>query len=75
MYFRLLTGISIKSKEDVLEAMNIFHRKGVKTVVISSVQLQSSDKLQLYGSTIKGIFIYNLYKIYMPPKGHTISKF
>lgn len=52
--FRLLTGMTIRSKEDVLEAMNAFHEKGVETVVLSSVELESSDTLQMFGSSVRG---------------------
>ncbi|GFX14713.1 pyridoxal kinase [Trichonephila clavipes] len=32
--------------------MNIFHEKGVKTVILSSVQLETSSNLHLFGSSI-----------------------
>lgn len=52
IYSRLISGIQIKSKEDMLQTMEYFHQKGVKTVVLSSVQLQSEENLILFGSSI-----------------------
>ncbi|GIY47479.1 pyridoxal kinase, partial [Caerostris extrusa] len=48
----LLTGIKIKSRTDIMEVMKTFHQNGVKTVVLSSVQLETSEKLYLFGSSI-----------------------
>ncbi|GBN90334.1 Pyridoxal kinase [Araneus ventricosus] len=48
----LLTGIKIKSREDIASVMDAFHQKGVKTVILSSVQLQTSENLHLFGSSI-----------------------
>ncbi|GFS47705.1 pyridoxal kinase [Trichonephila inaurata madagascariensis] len=48
----LLTGLTIKSIEDITKVMNIFHEKGVKTVILSSVQLETSSNLHLFGSSI-----------------------
>ncbi|XP_015920849.1 pyridoxal kinase [Parasteatoda tepidariorum] len=49
----LLTGITIKSKESVFQVLKAFHEKGVETVVLSSVQLETSKNLFLFGSSIK----------------------
>jgi pyridoxine kinase len=49
--FRLLTGIKIKTEADAWKAMDIFHSKGVKTVVISSTDLGTEDKLLGLGSS------------------------
>ncbi|KAG8193227.1 hypothetical protein JTE90_005574 [Oedothorax gibbosus] len=48
----LLSGIAIKSKDDISKTTDYFHGKGVKIVVLSSVQLQSEEKLILFGSSI-----------------------
>ncbi|GIY27056.1 pyridoxal kinase [Caerostris darwini] len=48
----LLTGIKIKSRADIMEVMKTFHQNGVKTVVLSGVQLETSEKLYLFGSSI-----------------------
>jgi len=41
----LITGKTIKSESDALETMEEFHRKGVKTVILSSTELGSKDHL------------------------------
>ncbi|CAL1278557.1 unnamed protein product [Larinioides sclopetarius] len=48
----LLTGIKIKSREDIASVMEAFHQKGVKTVILSSVELETSEELHLFGSSI-----------------------
>lgn len=54
IFYRLLTGIKIKSEEDALKAMQCLHDKGPKTVVLSSTNLGSKGKLIALASTIKG---------------------
>jgi len=46
----LLTGIQITDIQSAFEAMDIFHAKGVKTVVISSTNLGDDDTLLGLGS-------------------------
>lgn len=41
----ILTGIKIDSKEDALQAIDWFHDRGVKTVVLSSTNFASNDEL------------------------------
>ncbi|XP_035664514.1 pyridoxal kinase-like [Branchiostoma floridae] len=48
----LLTGLSIKTKADAIQAMDMFHEKGVKSVVLSSCEFDSSSTLVLLGSQI-----------------------
>ncbi|CAH1226073.1 PDXK [Branchiostoma lanceolatum] len=50
----LLTGLSIKTKADAIQAMDMFHEKGVKSVVLSSCEFESSSTLVLLGSQING---------------------
>ncbi|XP_078617854.1 pyridoxal kinase-like isoform X2 [Branchiostoma floridae x Branchiostoma japonicum] len=50
----LLTGMSIKTKADAIQAMDMFHEKGVKSVVLSSCEFDSSSTLVLLGSQING---------------------
>lgn len=50
----LLTGITIKTEDDVIEAMNVLHSKGVETVVVSSASLNTSNVLTVLGSSWKG---------------------
>ncbi|XP_054707796.1 pyridoxal kinase-like isoform X2 [Uloborus diversus] len=50
----LLTGVAIKTKEDAIEAINILHKSGVKTVVLSSVELGTKENLTLLGSSLNG---------------------
>ncbi|KAI8520559.1 pyridoxal kinase-like [Branchiostoma floridae x Branchiostoma belcheri] len=50
----LLTGMSIKTKADAIQAMDMFHEKGVQSVVLSSCEFDSSDTLVLLGSQING---------------------
>lgn len=40
-----LTGIKINSKEDALKAIDWFHEKGVKTVVLSSTNYAQNGEL------------------------------
>ncbi|XP_064628373.1 pyridoxal kinase-like [Lineus longissimus] len=47
----LLTGIDIKTEADAWKAMDFFHSKGVKTVMISSTDLGTDDKLLGLGSS------------------------
>ena len=51
---RLLSGKKIKTEADALEAMQIFHDQGVKTVVLSSVDTEQPDKLITLATSVIG---------------------
>jgi len=53
--FRLLTGIQIRDICSANEAMIRLLETGVKTVVISSMELGSDDTLLALGSTVTGM--------------------
>lgn len=52
LYCRLLSGRKIENKEDAAEVMEWFHKKGVKTVVLSSTDLGSENELVGMASSI-----------------------
>ncbi|XP_071954997.1 pyridoxal kinase-like [Antedon mediterranea] len=49
----LLSGIKITNEEEALKAMQILHDKGVKTVVLSSIETGKENTLTLIGTQIK----------------------
>nr|CAG4651975.1 EOG090X09AY [Triops cancriformis] len=63
----LITEIKIQSEEDALKAMDIFHDKGVRTVVISSSEIgKSDDKLNVYASSRNGDGVKQRLRIVIP---------
>lgn len=50
----LLTGIKIKNIEDAWKAIDIFHQKGCKAVVLSSTELGDDEKLLAIASSVLG---------------------
>lgn len=47
---RLLTGKTIKTLDDIYEAMNVLHTKGCKTIVVSSSNVSvDSSKIKCIG--------------------------
>ena len=52
LFFRLLTGMSVKTMSDLKEAIQILHSKGPKTVAVSSTDI--NDKLTSIKSTSAG---------------------
>lgn len=50
----LLTDMKIKTKADVWTAIDLLHKKGCKTVVISSAELEDSDVLHVFASDSEG---------------------
>lgn len=53
-----LTGLKIKSEEDAWKAIDWFHEKGVKTVVLSSTNVGADDELTGYLSRKDGTFTF-----------------
>lgn len=49
-FSRLLTGKTIKTLDDIYEAMSLLHNKGCKTIVVSSSNVSSdSSKIKCIG--------------------------
>lgn len=54
----LLTGLKLKTEADAWQAMNWFHDKGVKTVVISSTKLTDEINLTAFVSHKSGKYLH-----------------
>lgn len=54
----LLTGIAIEKDADAWNAMNWFHEKGVKTVVLSSTNIGPENALTAYLSHKNGKIMF-----------------
>lgn len=56
----LLTGQKITSIEEAWQAIDLFHSKGIKTVVLSSTELSKGNTLLAMASHIVGMFNFYL---------------
>ena len=64
LFFRLLTGKSVKSLDDAWDALGIIHKMGPETVVVSSSELSDKDSLLCLGSMLIGKFHSKSYLIF-----------
>lgn len=67
----LLTGIKLHTENDAWDALNWFHNRGVKTVVLSSTDLGPSNTLIAFLSHKKNN-LYEKYKLAVPVLGDGI---
>lgn len=52
---QILTDMEINNLEDVWKAIEILHKKGCETVVISSAELSHTKDLCVFASSLKGM--------------------
>lgn len=66
----LLSGIKIETEKDAWAALDWFHDRGVKTVVLSSTSIGSPTHLKAFLSTKTENYSTSKFSILMPKLGH-----
>jgi pyridoxal/pyridoxine/pyridoxamine kinase len=60
-WIRFLTGLKIESEHDAWKAIQTLHSRGVKNVIISSVDTPKRDEIRVLGSMRTRTYIYLLF--------------
>lgn len=57
-FFRLLTGKTITSLNDIYEAMDMLYAQGCKTIIVSSSSVSSNSEIKCIGRNVSCKYYY-----------------